>query len=110
MHFFIKNERMILGFIALFSISLLILIISLEPRMFLELLHPGSILYVDVANLDALYVERGRLLNNIIGQVLEGEKVSPCLLKEFIQIDRQLDTSMCECIINNTYVICEKKV
>ena len=110
MKFLIKNERMILGFIALFSVSLLVLAITLEPRIFMEILHPENILYVNATNLDTLYLERGRLLNNILGLALEGEIISPCLLKEFIQLDRQLDTSLCECIVDNTFVIYEKKV
>jgi hypothetical protein len=76
----------------------------------MEWFYSGNIIPVDVELIDGLFVERTNKFIEISNIVLAGDKVTPCLLSEFIQLDMELNAKMQQCIVEEGFLVIKDKV
>ena len=105
-----KKKTTVLFSIIVVLFFLIFLLIFSGPLLIMELFYSGNIIPVDVELIDGLFVERTNKFIQISNLVLAGDKVTPCLLSEFIQLDMELNAKMQSCIVEEGFLVIKDKV
>lgn len=108
--FFREKKTVILLGIIVFLLGSIIFFMVSGPFLIMELFFPGNIIPVDVVCIDDLFVLRTNKIVEISDLILAGEKVSPCLLSQFIELDMELNAMMQSFIVEEGFLVAKDKI